>query len=101
MVTGVNPKKLDTKFAGRQFDESLLEDLPAEVDSCGENGEFHTFVYDGQVFKKPIPVEVGELVLRDGFQFADLLSSHGPDPVDHHGNGQASHDALRKIMIRI
>lgn len=73
ILTCVDPKKLDANFAGRQFDASLLRDLPAEVDPCGENGEFHTFVYDGPVFRDPIPVEVGETVQRDGFVFADLL----------------------------
>ncbi len=73
ILTCVDPKKLDVKFAGRQFDEALLEELPPAVDPCGENGEFHTFVYDGPIFREPIPVEVGESVMRDGFQFADVL----------------------------
>lgn len=73
IITCVDPKKLDAKFAGRQFDNSLLKDLPMSVDPCGENGEFHTFVYDGPIFREPIPVEVGESVSRDGFQFADVL----------------------------
>ena len=73
ILTCVDPKKLDGKFAGRQFDSSLLEDLPPTVDPCGENGEFHTFVYDGPIFRESIPVEIGQSVLRDGFQFADVL----------------------------
>ncbi len=73
IITCVDPKKLDTKFAGRQFNNSLIKDLPSTVDPCGENGEFHTFVYDGPIFQSPIPIEVGESVLRDGFQFADVL----------------------------
>ena len=73
VVTCVDPKKLDAGFAGRQFDDSFLRDLPPHVDPCGENGEFHTFVYDGPLFDEPIPVVVGESVLRDGFQFVDLL----------------------------
>lgn len=73
VITCVDPKKLDAKFAGSQFDSSLLKDLPSTVDPCGENGEFHTFVYDGPIFRKSIPVEVGEQVLRDGFQFADVF----------------------------
>jgi len=73
VITCVDPKKLDRKFAGRQYDESLLKDLPPSVDPCGENGEFHTFVYDGPVFNEPILVEVGESVLRDEFQFADVV----------------------------
>lgn len=72
IITCVDPKKLDMSFAGREFDKLLLRDLPHEVDPCGENGEFHTFVYDGPVFRHPIRVKVGEQVLRDGFQFADV-----------------------------
>ena len=73
VLTCVDPGKLDGKFAGRQFDSSLLGDLPPTVDPCGENGEFHTFVYDGPIFRESIPVEIGQSVLRDGFQFADVL----------------------------
>jgi uncharacterized protein (TIGR00290 family) len=73
VLTCVDPKKLDASFAGRQFDDSLLTSLPLSADPCGENGEFHTFVYDGPIFKERIPIEVGESVCRDGFQFADLL----------------------------
>ena len=73
ILTCVDPRKLDEKFAGRQFNNSLLEDLPPTVDPCGENGEFHTFVYDGPIFRESIPVEIGQSVLRDGFQFADVL----------------------------
>ncbi len=73
IITCVDPKKLDVRFAGRQFDSSLLEELPPTVDPCGENGEFHTFVYDGPIFRHPIPVQVGESLMRDGFQFADVL----------------------------
>jgi uncharacterized protein (TIGR00290 family) len=73
ILTCVDPRKLDASFAGRQFDSSLLDALPSTVDPCGENGEFHTFVYDGPIFRKPIPVEVGERVMRDGFQFADAV----------------------------
>ena len=60
-------------FAGRSFDQSLLADLPAGIDPCGENGEFHTFVYDGPVFTRPVPVVVGQVVVRDGRYYADLL----------------------------
>ena len=73
IITCVDPKQLDAKFAGRQFDNAFLKDLPSNVDPCGENGEFHTFVYDGPNFQSPVPVEAGESVLRDGFQFADVL----------------------------
>lgn len=73
IITCVDPKKLPASFAGREFDESFLNDLPATVDPCGENGEFHSFVYDSPLFKKPIPVQVGEVVERDGFIFADVF----------------------------
>jgi uncharacterized protein (TIGR00290 family) len=73
VITCVDPKKLERKFAGREFNHSLLADLPKNVDPCGENGEFHTFVYDGPIFKQPIPIRIGEVVNRDGFEFADIL----------------------------
>ena len=72
-VTCVDPKQLPESFAGREFDARFLADLPADVDPCGEKGEFHTFAYDGPMFKHPVPVESGEIVKRDGFVFADLL----------------------------
>jgi len=75
VVTCVDPKKLEPSFAGRHYDQAFLNDLPANVDPCGENGEFHTFTFDGPVFAKHIPVEVGEKVMRDGFQFADVKLS--------------------------
>lgn len=69
----IDPKQIDPAFCGREFDASLLADLPASADPCGENGEFHTFVYDGPVFRKPIPCAKGEVVLRDNFWFCDVL----------------------------
>jgi len=69
----VDPKRLARGFAGRAFDETLLEQLPPEVDPCGENGEFHSFCHAGPMFAEPITVRVGEVVERDGFVFADLL----------------------------
>ena len=69
----VDPKKLAPEFAGREFDEQLLADLPAEVDPCGENGEFHTCVYAGPMFANEIPVVTGERVERDGFCYCDVL----------------------------
>jgi uncharacterized protein (TIGR00290 family) len=72
-LTCVNPKVLDPRFAGRDFDASLLEDLPASVDPCGERGEFHSFAYAGPMFSRPIPIASGEIVERDGFVFADVL----------------------------
>jgi uncharacterized protein (TIGR00290 family) len=72
-ITSVDPSKLAKSFAGRDYDLPLLQALPAGVDPCGENGEFHTFVYDAPVFSRPIGVQSGEVVERDGFIFADLL----------------------------
>lgn len=69
----IDPRVLDKSFAGRTFDDALLDDLPANIDPCGENGEFHTFVHQGPIFKKTIPCTRGEVVLRDNFYFADLL----------------------------
>ena len=68
----VDPKKLPREFAGRDLDEALLAELPEGVDPCGENGEFHSFVYGGPFFGEKIPIESGELVERDGFVFADV-----------------------------
>ncbi len=73
-ITCVDPTKLDRSFAGRDFDSSFLNDIPGTVDPCGENGEFHTFVYESPVFKHPIPVKTGEVVERDKFIFADVYS---------------------------
>jgi uncharacterized protein (TIGR00290 family) len=68
----IDSKKLGREFAGRELDESFFSDLPAGVDPCGENGEFHTFVFDGPIFSKAIAVERGEVVERDGFYYCDL-----------------------------
>lgn len=73
-LTCVDPNKLDASFAGRAFDESLLADLPPGVDPCGENGEFHTFCHAGPMFAHAISVRTSEVVTRDGFVFADLLT---------------------------
>ncbi len=72
-ITCVDPSKLAKSFAGRDYDLRLLQVLPPEIDPCGENGEFHTFVCDAPVFSRPIGVRVGEVVERDGFVFADVL----------------------------
>jgi len=77
-LTCVDPRKLDRSFAGRTFDHQLLRDLPADVDPCGENGEFHSFAFDGPMFHHPIRHRLGDLVDRDGFTFADVL----PEPDD-------------------
>lgn len=69
----LDPHKIDRSFAGREFDLRLLSELPPGVDPCGERGEFHTFVTDGPGFRRPVSVEVGETVERDGFVFTDLL----------------------------
>ena len=74
-LTCIDKSKLPLSFAGREFDLSLLSDLPATVDPCGENGEFHSFVYAGPMFRRPIAVMPGELCDSDGFLFADLLKS--------------------------
>lgn len=72
VLTCVNPKQLNRSFAGRQFDRALLDDLPAGVDKCGERGEFHSFAWDGPMFTQPVAIEVGAVVERDGFVFADV-----------------------------
>jgi uncharacterized protein (TIGR00290 family) len=69
----IDPKKLDASFAGRELDASFFRDLPPGVDPCGENGEFHTYVFDGPVFRSPISVQVGAVVERDSFVFCDLM----------------------------
>ena len=74
-ITCVDPAKLAPSFAGREFNASFLADLPATVDPCGENGEFHSFVYDSPAFSHPIPVETGEILTRDNFVFADVLQT--------------------------
>ena len=82
----INAKLLDKSFAGRELDQSFIEDLPDKVDVCGENGEFHSFVYDGPIFKNPIPIKVGDIVKREyksaensewdnAFWYADLIQT--------------------------
>jgi uncharacterized protein (TIGR00290 family) len=79
-ITCVDPRKLPASFAGRAFDDALLADLPAGVDPCGENGEFHTFAHAGPMFAHPVVVSAGETVERDGFVFADLIRTGAPCP---------------------
>jgi len=74
-ITCVDPKQVPGALAGREFDDSLLADLPRSADPCGERGEFHTFAYDGPMFRRPVAVAPGELVERDGFVFADLVAA--------------------------
>lgn len=70
----VDSNALDKEFVGREFDAQFLNDLPADIDPCGENGEFHTFTFDGPIFEKPIPHQLGEIVLRDErFYYCDIL----------------------------
>ena len=68
----IDTRQLPSTFAGREFDPTLLNDLPPETDPCGERGEFHTCVYAGPMFTAPLEIEPGEIVTRDGFVFADF-----------------------------
>lgn len=77
VLTSVDPGKLDRSFAGRTFDADLIADLPEGVDPCGENGEFHTCLVAGPMFRHSLDVRVGPVVERDGFVFADLELSAG------------------------
>jgi uncharacterized protein (TIGR00290 family) len=73
----IDPAKLDRSFAGRELDASFFRDLPPGVDPCGENGEFHTFVFDGPIFRAPIRFRKGEVVCRNNFVFCDLVPELG------------------------
>jgi len=73
VIVCVDPKQLDPRFVGRVIDGELLAELPAGCDPCGENGEFHTFVFDGPIFRAPVGFTPGEIVCRDGFWFCDLI----------------------------
>ena len=72
-VVTVDPRHLSPDFAGRSFDSAFLADLPARVDPCGENGEFHTFAWAGPMFRRPLELRSGAVVEREGFVFADLI----------------------------
>ena len=72
-AVAIDPSKLPKSFAGRELDAAFFRDLPMDVDPCGENGEFHTFVFDGPIFRSAIPVRVGQIVERDSFVFCDVL----------------------------
>ncbi len=90
-TTGVDPKRLSRSFAGRKFDHAFLSDLPEGVDPCGENGEFHTCVLAGPMFRQTVPAVIREVVERDGFCFADLV------PVAAAANAQeAANNALQR-----
>ncbi len=73
-ITCLDPRVMEAHFAGRDFDQTLLDSLPQTIDPCGENGEFHTFAWDGPMFSAPIAITSGEVVTRDGFVYADLLA---------------------------
>jgi len=73
VVCCVDPRKLPEEFCGKEYDAAFLESIPGSVDPCGENGEFHTFVHAGPIFSNELPITKGEVVLRDGFYFADLI----------------------------
>jgi uncharacterized protein (TIGR00290 family) len=72
-IVCADPSKCPADLIGRDLDFDVVRCLPAAVDPCGENGEFHTFAYAGPMFREPIPIETGECVTRDGFLFADVL----------------------------
>ena len=74
-VVCVDTRILDQSFVGRDFDRSLLRDLPSTVDPCAENGEFHTCVYAGPMFRRPLTIDVGDLVTREPFTWCDLVCS--------------------------
>jgi uncharacterized protein (TIGR00290 family) len=76
-IVCLDPQKLPASFAGRDLDSQLINEFPPAIDPCGEKGEFHTFVHDGPMFARAIPIENGEVVTRDGFVFADL-TLHAP-----------------------
>lgn len=73
-IVCLDPRVLDASFVGRPYDKRLLDDLPPDVDPCGENGEFHTFVHAGPIFSEPIACETGEVLEREGFVFCDVLA---------------------------
>jgi uncharacterized protein (TIGR00290 family) len=72
-IACIDTRVLDASFAGREFDASLLQDLPPQIDPCGENGEFHTCVYAGPMFDEPLAIEPGEVVTREPFSWVDLV----------------------------
>ena len=82
IVTCVNEKYLDQSFVGRIIDESFINDLPENVDVCGENGEFHTFTFDGPIFKNPIAFEIGEIVHKKYEKPKNTIASNTACDVD-------------------
>ena len=75
LVTCINADLFSQEYAGREYNKSFLEDIPKHIDPCGENGEFHSFAFDGPMFRYPIKVVRGETIRRDGAFFTDLLPS--------------------------
>lgn len=78
ILTSVDPKQIASSFCGRLFDVTLLRDLPPKADPCGENGEFHTFVYDGPIFRNPISFVIEKATERNGFWHLDLRAADAP-----------------------
>jgi len=78
VITCLDPAKLDRALAGAELDAGVVQSLPQQVDPCGENGEFHTFVFDGPMFQYPVPVARGEVAEREGYVYADLLPARPP-----------------------
>ena len=72
-ITCIDPRYLPAEFAGHEYDSTFLEQIPDSVDPCGEKGEFHSFAYDGPMFKNKLNIRVGETVTRGGFVYTDLL----------------------------
>lgn len=82
IVVCLDPRALDPSFAGKAFDHEFLAGLPGRVDPCGENGEFHTFVWDAPMYREPIQCRTGDVVTRDGFVYCDVVLSTPPDRED-------------------
>ncbi len=97
-ITCVDSRQLPASFAGREFDANLLRDLPVGVDACGERGEFHSCVYAGPIFKAPLALEMGEIVDRDGFVFADFECGRVPSEPSRESKRQASSTKLHPRM---
>jgi diphthamide synthase (EF-2-diphthine--ammonia ligase) len=90
----VDTRRLDPSFAGREWDATLLRELPSGIDPCGENGEFHTCVYAGPMFAAPLALETGETVTREPFVWADLkIRFDETDDEAHRQAGQADLEA--------
>ncbi|HEV2915306.1 MAG TPA: hypothetical protein VGX92_18650 [Pyrinomonadaceae bacterium] len=89
----IDPRQLPASFAGREFDESFISELPVSVDPCGERGEFHTFAFAGPMFNRPVDVQVGDIVEREGFIYADILPvpNNSLNPTARDDPGRSSH----------